>query len=224
MFDDIALIRDKVKFQEDISQTKILSAMRKRNSIFVTKKARQKKSLQLEKSLLSNKSIGKNLDEIDKNNLSNSKELINNYPNNNLIMNNITVIKNVKSNHINNNFSYSSNKVNEINNIPFHDSEKKRNETDYRIKEYINIKNKQMKSEPLNAQVTSHFMSFFNFMMYLFHNQNRKRIFFVLNNLRRKILGKEHIFQSSIILYHLEKYFDIKENKKVDIMEFYENL
>ena len=218
MFDDIASIRDKVKFQEDISHTKILSAMRKRDSIFVTKKAREKKSLQLEKNDHSNKSIGKNLDHIDKNNMSNSNELINNFPNN------ITIIKNIKSNHINNNFSYSSNKVDEINNIPFLDKEKKRNEFDYRIKEYINIKNKQMKAEPLNEQVTSHFMNFFNFLMYMCHNQNRKRIFFVLNNLRRKILGEEHIFRSSIILYHLEKYFDIKENKKVDIMEFYENL
>ena len=224
MFDDIASIRDEVKFQEDISHTKILSAMRKRDSIFVTKKARQKRSLQLEKSLQSNKSIGKSLNDIDKNNLSNSNELINNFPNNNLIMNNITVIKNVKSNNINNNFSYSSNKVNELNHIPSGDNEKKRNEFDYRIKEYINIKNKQMKAEPLNGQVTSHFMNFFNFLMYMLHNQNRKRIFFVLNNLRRKILGEEHIFRSSIILYHLEKYFDIKENKKVDIMEFYENL
>ena len=150
--------------------------------------------------------------------MSNSNELINNFPNN------ITIIKNIKSNHINNNFSYSSNKVDEINKIPFLDKEKKRNEFDYRIKEYINIKNKQMKAEPLNAQVTSHFMNFFNFLMYMCHNQNRKRIFFVLNNLRRKILGEEHIFRSSIILYHLEKYFDIKENKKVDIMNFYENL
>ena len=217
IFDDIISIREEVKMNEEI---RILAARQKRDSIYITKKARQKKSLQSDK-IHEDNSIN---DEMDKNYLSNSKDLMSNFPNNNLIMNNITVIKNVKSKNINNNYSYSSSKVDEINNITFNDNEKNRNEFAFRVKEYINNKNKQFKHEPLNAQVTSHFISFLNFLMSIFHNQNKNRIFFVLNNFRKKILGEEHIFKSSIILYLLEKYFDVKENNKVDVMELYENL
>ena len=49
-------------------------------------------------------------------------------------------------------------------------------------------------------------------------------MFFVLNQFRQKLLGEEHIFRNNIILYHLEKYFNIKEIQKVDILELFENL
>ena len=32
------------------------------------------------------------------------------------------------------------------------------------------------------------------------------------------------MFKSNIILLHLVKYFDVKEMKKIDLLDFYENL
>jgi hypothetical protein len=46
----------------------------------------------------------------------------------------------------------------------------------------------------------------------------------MLNQFRLKLLGEEHLFKSNIILYHIEKYFNIKEIQKVDILELYNNL
>ena len=55
-------------------------------------------------------------------------------------------------------------------------------------------------------------------------NEFRKRGFLVLNKFREKLLGEEHLFRTNIFLYHLEKYFNIKETQKIDIFELYENL
>ena len=61
-------------------------------------------------------------------------------------------------------------------------------------------------------------------MSSLFKCSRKKKIFNILNNFRSKTLGEEHIFKENVILYHLEKYFDIKEFKKIDVMDLYENL
>jgi hypothetical protein len=42
-----------------------------------------------------------------------------------------------------------------------------------------------------------------------------------LSKYREKVLGEENLFQTKIYLYHLEKYFNLKENKKPDIIELY---
>ena len=216
-YDDVLSIRDEVKFRED---SRIIAAMKKRDSIFITKKAREKKN---NNSRVEN--IINNNEENDKNiNFSNSNDLISNFQNSNLIMNNITVIKNIKSKHVNNTYNYNGNKIEEINNITFQDKEKFVTQFSNQIKEYINNKNKSFKAEPLNSTVTSHFLGFCNFFLSLFKHPQKKKIFFILNHFRRKVLGEEHIFRSNIILYHLEKYFDIKESKKIDIIDLYDNL
>ena len=153
---------------------------------------------------------------MDKNNnnhnLSNSNELICNKNNNNLGMNNITVIKTVNPKHVNNNNC-------EINN------EKLYIQFSAQIKEYINRKNKTLKYESLKLESTPIFINTYNFFMSLFKkNKDKYGIFFIFDKFRKKILGEEHFYKANIILYHLEKYFDIKEEKKIDIMELYENL
>ena len=55
-------------------------------------------------------------------------------------------------------------------------------------------------------------------------NEHKKRGFAVLTRFREKLLGEEHSFRTNIFLYHLEKYFNIKETEKIDIYELYENL
>ena len=206
---DITAIRDEAKYRED---SRLLAAMEKRDSIFITKKAKQKK-----KSYKSDdKSLDRNPGEMDKNNnnhnLSNSNELICNKNNNNLGMNNITVIKTVNPKHVNNNNC-------EINN------EKLYIQFSAQIKEYINRKNKTLKYESLKLESTPIFINTYNFFMSLFKkNKDKYGIFFIFDKFRKKILGEEHFYKANIILYHLEKYFDIKEEKKIDIMELYENL
>lgn len=218
LYDDIITIRDEIKFRDE---SRFLKDMKKRDSIYITKKARQKRKSEKE----NNKSINYNNfnnDNDKNNNLSNSNDLMNNLPKNNLIMNNITVIKNVKTN---NNYNYSSKKIGDnINNITFKNDEKLNFQFSSQIKEYFNNKDRDLKEEPLNATLTSLFITFFNYIMSLLRHPEKKRIFSILNNFREKILSEEHIFKSNIILFHLEKYFDIQENKKIDVLDLYDNL
>ena len=93
----------------------------------------------------------------------------------------------------------------------------------YQIQEYIFHKNNEMKFEPLNQNIISQFITFFNYFLSLIGNKNSNRIFFILNRFREKILGEENIFRNKIILYHLEKYFNIREIEKIDILELYNN-
>ena len=55
-------------------------------------------------------------------------------------------------------------------------------------------------------------------------NKFRNRGFLILSKFREKLLGEVHMFRTNIFLYHLEKYFNIKETQKIDIFELYENL
>ena len=89
---------------------------------------------------------------------------------------------------------------------------------------YINEKNQSIKVEPLNVKITSKLINFFDFLLYLGKYKRGNQVFYILNQFRQKLLGEEHIFRTNIIMYHLEKYFDVKEIKNVDIMELYDNL
>ena len=215
LYDDILTIREEIKIKEDI---KILAAMQKRDSIYVTKKARQKKSIQSEQNKIGNKTIASGMNP-EKNNISNSNDLIN-FQNNNLIMNNITVIKNVKPKRLTKDYNYSSKSIDETDKI----NETANKQFSTQIKNYFKYKDKILNEEPLNPNITSHYITFCNYLMSFFRHQHKKRIFFVLNNFRKKILSEEHIFRANTILFLLEKYFDIKEFKKVDILDIYESL
>jgi hypothetical protein len=204
LYDDIITIREEVKLKEE---RKFMENMKKRDSIFITKIAREKKSI---KSEIDHNKL---YEQGDNKNLSNSKDLINS----NLI--NITLLKKDKKKNINTNYS-SAKSVNVINPL----SDKISQQFSSQMQEFFRYKNRFLKEESLNVNITSHFISFCNYLMSFFKYQYKKRIFFVLNNFRKKILAEEHIFRANIILFHLIKYFDVKEMKKIDILDFYENL
>ena len=67
-------------------------------------------------------------------------------------------------------------------------------------------------------------MNLYNFFFYVIKYKKKSNIYFILNQFRLKLLGEEHLFKSNIILYHIEKYFNVREIQKVDILELYENL
>ena len=75
----------------------------------------------------------------------------------------------------------------------------------YHLQEYIYHKNNELKYEPLNSHIISRFINFFNFFLSLTGNKIKKRIFFIFNKFREKILGEETLFRTKIYLYHLEK-------------------
>jgi hypothetical protein len=89
------------------------------------------------------------------------------------------------------------------------------------MQNYISRKNKEIKIEPLNSNIVSQYITFLTYLFYKAGIGNQKRIFFILSKYREKVLGEENLFQTKIYLYHLEKYFNLKENKKPDIIELY---
>ena len=185
---------------------KILNAIKeKRDSIYIAKFKQSLKSV-----TGYNNNISKMLDENNKNNLTNSNDIMVHLQNNN-IFNTSQNINGLRNKNI---FKQKKEEL-----INFED-----NNFSKELKEFINKKNKLFKVEPLNIRITSKFINFFYFMLFLFKFKRKSKIFFILNAFRQKLLGEEHIFRTNIILYHLEKYFNIKEIQKIDIMELYENL
>ena len=92
------------------------------------------------------------------------------------------------------------------------------------LKEYFNQRNKSLRPESVDFITTSKYLNFFYFLLSLFNHPEKKRVFFILDEFRKKLLGEEHLLKSYTILFYLEKYFDIKEDKKLDIIDLYENL
>jgi hypothetical protein len=209
-------LRDEIRRKFPQNNNKIIAAIReKRDSIFIAKYMRSKKSF---KSIMGDSSFI--FDENNKINLSNSNELIDKLKIN---LNKNTMNNNKKATHpkisskiIPNNETF----------IKF-DFEKKNEPNEYfakELNEFIKGKNKTFKVEPFNIKITKKYMNFINFFLYILKIKRKNTIYFMLNQFRLKLLGEEHFFKSNIILYHIEKYFNIKEIQKVDILELYDNL
>jgi len=92
------------------------------------------------------------------------------------------------------------------------------------LKEFFVQKQKTFKIEPLNEKILNRFITFYNYLFSITGNFQKKRIFYILDKFRKKILGEDHVFRTNLFLYQLKKYFNIKESEKVDIYELYENL
>ena len=184
------------------ANNKILTAIReKRDSIFIAKYNRQKNSI---RSL-----TGYNCQKIcddnkQNNNLTNSNDLIMHIQNN--------IINHTQNRGKKNSFMLKNEEL--IDNSNFAKE----------LREYMDRKNKYFKVEPLTVKMTYHFINFFSFMLFLFKFKRKNEIFFILDSFRQKLLGEEHLYRANIILYHLEKYFNIKEIQKVDIMDLYDSL
>ena len=207
------------------STNKILTAIKeRRDSIYIAKYNRSKKSFQATLNNNNNKILN---EEKNQNDFSNSNDLIANIQNN-LINNSCNM--NTKQNKFpgsKKNFKFNANKSKNDEFISFIECENKSNINNSfsdKLNDFINQKNKTFKVEPLNVKITSKFINCLNFLLYMLKFKKRSKMFFVLNQFRQKLLGEEHIFRNNIILYHLEKYFNIKEIQKVDILELFENL
>jgi hypothetical protein len=212
-FEEVNLLRD-IYF---IEHNKMLSATEKRDSIYITKLARKKKEKN-GKDNICTKSISNN-EKNNKNYLSNSNDL--------LQSNNITVIKNIQLKNQNESFKCSLNNRNskvDLSNITFKESQNIYSHFNSHLKEYFNQRNKSLRPESVDFITTSKYLNFFYFLLSLFNHPEKKRVFFILDEFRKKLLGEEHLLKSYTILFYLEKYFDIKEDKKLDIIDLYENL
>jgi hypothetical protein len=188
----------------------------RRDSIFIAKYHRHKKSL---KSDLGNNSLILN-DENNKNNLSNSNDIIINIQNN-LTKNTVTYNKRISVQKCSK-FKSSNEEVSKI--IEPGKDNNLADRFEVELREFIIKKNKTFKVEPFNYIIASKFMSLFNFFFYVIKYKKKSNVYFILNQFRLKLLGEEHLFKSNIILYHIEKYFNVREIQKVDILELYENL
>ena len=195
-------IREEAQLLFGKANNKILTAIReKRDSIFIAKYNRQKNSIRS----FTGSNCQKICDDNKKNNnLTNSNDLILHIQNN--------IINHTQNRGKKNSFMLKNEEL--IDNSNFAKE----------LREYMDRKNKYFKVEPLTVKMTYHFINFFSFMLFLFKFRRKNEIFFILNSFRQKLLGEEHLFRANIILYHLEKYFNIREIQKIDIMELYDNL
>ena len=89
------------------------------------------------------------------------------------------------------------------------------------MQEYFYHKNNEFKEETLNANLLSQYLSFFNYLLSLLGNKNKKRVFFILNKFREKMLSEENLFRTKIYLFQIERYFNLKEVQKTDICDLY---
>lgn len=167
------------------------------------------------------------------NEFSNSNDLMISLPNNAMHNNvnniplynkkqNLSILKDKIKNNEN-----GSNKKEDLKSFCFHESDKINSiyfQFSHQLQEFINHKRKTFKTEILNEKIISKYITFFNYCMTFSGNEYKKRGFEVLNKFRQKLLGEEHLFRTNIFLYHIEKYFNIKERDKIDIYELYENL
>ena len=232
---NVISLRNEIKLKNtNISPLKLINK-KNDNNIFISKYNKQH---QINKSNMNNNSIFMNIidDKDYRNDLSNSNDLMENLQKN---ISKYNIKQNIQSS--NNNFiKYYQKNQNQNKNEKISEkksnirvakrgsitilNEAKKNNFSNELNEFIKEKNKSFNVEPLNIKITTKLINFLYFLFYVAKFKRKNQVFFILNQFRQKILGEEHIFKTNIIFYHLEKYFNIKEIKKVDIMELYQNL
>ena len=231
---NINSIRDEVKYKNDkrhslYNRNKDISPINPKKEVKKNKLKSVKTEIYGNKNLLNYINFKNNLI-----NMSNSNDVMISFPSNNIVYNNTSnisifnkkhrlSISKEKKNNDNNIFM----KKDDINNLFYIEGDEKNNiylKFSHYLKEFINHKKKGFKLEPLNENILNKYISFINYVMSFLGNEHRKRGFSVLTRFREKLLGEEHLFRTNIFLYHLEKYFNIKETHKIDIYELYENL
>ena len=92
------------------------------------------------------------------------------------------------------------------------------------LSKYFDYKKTTFNYEKMNIEKFDYLFSIKNYMISFFCIKRPKNYFFILKNFRKKLLSEEHFFRSQKYLYLFEKYFDLKESKKIDIIELYKNL
>ena len=221
-------IKDELKFKRNNSQIKRKSRIENKLFEYKAKNRKARNNKLIKTDINSNKNVinyinNKNEFLSNSNNISNSNELIMEIPKNDVSNTlNVDIPRNKNFFKINKN-----EKINKINNKLKNNKKEKMNflyyHFNYQLQEYIFHKNNEFKYEPLNQNIISKFISFYNYILSLMGNKNKKRIFFIFNKFREKILGEENLFRVKISLYHLEKYFNIRRFERIDILELYKN-
>ena len=153
---------------------------------------------------LINKANNNNDENNISNEVSNSNDLIIDFPKNNIIKNqtNIDIIRSKKKIlRVVDNFKRGEVYKNRSSKFSF-----LYYQFAYQIQEYIYHKNNEFKEEPLSANILSQYLTFSNYLLSLLGNENKKRTFFILNKFREKILSEENLFRTKIYLYHIYFY------------------
>jgi hypothetical protein len=70
----------------------------------------------------------------------------------------------------------------------------------------------------------NHFFTNGNYIASLFCYKEPINYYLTMENFRKKLLSEEHFFRMNNYLYLFEKYFDLQESKKIDIIELYKHL
>ena len=70
----------------------------------------------------------------------------------------------------------------------------------------------------------NHFFNMSNYLVSCLCYKKPKKYFNTLQNFRKKLLSEEHFFKTQNNLYLIEKCFDLRESKIIDIVELYKNL
>ena len=92
------------------------------------------------------------------------------------------------------------------------------------LQKYFAYKKKSFIYENTSLEEINKFFSFTKYLYSSFCYKKAKRYHYVLDNFRKKLLSEEHFFRTHNYLYLFEKYFDIQESQKIDIIELYKNL
>ena len=92
------------------------------------------------------------------------------------------------------------------------------------LSKYFDYKKNSFIYEKMNIKNIEGILTFRSFLISFFCYKRPNDYFFILNKFRRKLLSEEHFFRSQNYLYLFEKYFDLRESKKIDIIELYKNL
>ena len=220
---NVISLRNKIKSQSDKDYPLNVIKEKKEINMYISKYGKQNRTNKIDTN--NNNSIFMKINEdkeIFKNDLSNSNDLLNQMQKNILKNNNNKL--NINPGNNNNITSEQKTNIKIKRGSMIVSGESKNSIFNQKLNEFINEKNQGFRVEPLNVKITSKLINWFSFLLYILKLRQKNHIFFILNQFREKILGEEHIFRNSIIFYHLEKYFNIKEIKKIDIMELYQNL
>ena len=149
---------------------------------------------------------------------------LNNDKNSNNNINNNSSASPLNVNYIVNN---NSNNINEVNRIINEDNNEYMNYSAFskNLIKFITEKRNLIKNEGYSKINLKKYTSFYYFIIHLICKKAREgKTFEIMNKFRTKLLSEEHIFNTQIFLYYLEKYFDINESEKIDFTELYNYL
>ena len=93
------------------------------------------------------------------------------------------------------------------------------------LNKFLNEKRQAIKIPDLSRRYLRQYTSFYHYLISITcPKEKRGKVFYVINKFRKKLISEEHLFNTQIFLYYLEKYFDINDSEKIDFMELYNYL